>query len=770
MRQFTADIKFTKKWRPYQQRVLDELQEHLDDNHLHIIAAPGSGKTVLGLEVMLRLNKPTLIFAPTLAIRDQWVDRFINMFCESNHEKYNLISKDIKNPKLLTVSTYQGLHSAYSGALEQEESEEEAEDADNGYDESDNNEAVTSSSDELIKKLKQIGIKTIIVDEAHHLRSEWWKCLIDIKEKLEYPTIVALTATPPYDVSPLEWERYKELCGPVDSEISVPELVKENNLCPHQDYVFISTPMQNEKFEIKEFRSNVENFKLKVCSNKDFIETVASHPHLIDPKDNIETILADPAFYSSMAIFLKYVKHNTPKKLLGILGISEKNLPDLDLESLEILLTGCLFTHAKEFIEKEDMFKEISKHIRRFGAIERRKVILRNPKQIAKLLVSSISKLNSVVQIVKTESGMLKNDLRMVVLTDYIRKADFPKSNDDILPLKRIGVVPIFEQIRRANIQDIKLGILSGSLVVIPVSAKDMLLNIATNRGVDISSIKLSVLQHDDNYYIVEIRGVDKHSLVALLTKLFNSGGITVLIGTASLLGEGWDAPSINSLVLASFVGSYMLSNQMRGRAIRTQEGNPNKTSNIWHLVCIEEGQKELSDDLEMLTRRFKAFVGVSFKEQIIENGIDRLDIGGPPFKSLKINSINSQMQQKALDRDGLRQCWIDILALGGEGVRMVEEVRSTPLSLPRSFVFYNTILALFWQGIFWGGYVFQMFLRGMGRNSYRYDISFSKYLMVLGIGFVVAALFALPNCLKALYLFIKHGPVSSSEKPLFGH
>jgi superfamily II DNA or RNA helicase len=79
MNTFPPDIRFRKPWRSYQQRVLDELKDHLDDNHLHIIAAPGSGKTVLGLEVMRRLNRPALILSPTVAIRDQWVDRYIGL-------------------------------------------------------------------------------------------------------------------------------------------------------------------------------------------------------------------------------------------------------------------------------------------------------------------------------------------------------------------------------------------------------------------------------------------------------------------------------------------------------------------------------------------------------------------------------------------------------------------------------------------------------------------------------------------------------------------
>jgi superfamily II DNA or RNA helicase len=768
MNTFPKDIEFSKTWRPYQARVLEELKEHLKDDHLHIIAAPGSGKTVLGLEVMLSLKNPTLIFAPTLAIRDQWIDRFIHLFCSSNPVYLDIISKDIRSPKLLTVSTYQGLHSAYADTIEQENDEDEEEIyflvEDDG---TVNYEPSMSSSDRLLEKLKQAEIKTIVVDEAHHLRSEWWKCLIDIKEKLEKPTIVALTATPPYDVPYTEWKRYKELCGPVDAEISVPELVREDNLCPHQDYVYFSTPLQKESIEIKKFRENVKNFTKDICYNQDFINTASNHPQFLNPQENIEAILSDPAFYSSIAILLKHIGRKIPKNLLKVLGIKAKVLPHLDLESLEILLTGCLFTHEKEFGENDEVLENISQTLRRFGAIERRKVILRNPKHITKLLVSSISKLNSISEIVKIESESLNNDLRLVILTDFIRKADLPKTKDDLLPLKRIGVVPIFEQIRRDGIDNIKLGVLSGSLVIIPESAKDLLLEIALSKGIEPSSLTLSSLSHTEDFYAVEISGTDKHNMVALITRLFNDGGITVLVGTKSLLGEGWDAPSINSLILASFVGSYMLSNQMRGRAIRIQPGNPNKTSNIWHLVCVEKGRKELSDDLEMLIRRFKAFVGISFKERVIENGIGRLNIGLPPFNGKKVESINTVMKQKALDRDGLRQSWKEILASGRKGSRMVNEVRSTPSSLPRSFVFHNTILALYCQGILWGCFFLSKYRAGLEGLSTVKGSSMQRYFVMLAIGFIIAIIIASPKCLKAFYLFIRHGPVSSSMEQI---
>ena len=78
LKNFPKNIQFKYPWRSYQQRILDELEMHLEDEHLHVIAPPGSGKTVLGLEVMRRLNQATLILAPTVAIRNQWKNRFYN--------------------------------------------------------------------------------------------------------------------------------------------------------------------------------------------------------------------------------------------------------------------------------------------------------------------------------------------------------------------------------------------------------------------------------------------------------------------------------------------------------------------------------------------------------------------------------------------------------------------------------------------------------------------------------------------------------------------
>ena len=62
-------LEFHGTWRSYQARVLQNVSRYLSDDKIHIVAAPGSGKTTLGIELIKRLNANTLILAPSITIR-----------------------------------------------------------------------------------------------------------------------------------------------------------------------------------------------------------------------------------------------------------------------------------------------------------------------------------------------------------------------------------------------------------------------------------------------------------------------------------------------------------------------------------------------------------------------------------------------------------------------------------------------------------------------------------------------------------------------------
>ena len=103
-------LEFKGHWRPYQASVLDKVQDYLDDSKLHLIAAPGSGKTVLGIELVSRLAKPTVIVVPRLNIQRQWVAA-IEMLFRAPPSDVVTVSQAVDEPGMIKVITYQALES-----------------------------------------------------------------------------------------------------------------------------------------------------------------------------------------------------------------------------------------------------------------------------------------------------------------------------------------------------------------------------------------------------------------------------------------------------------------------------------------------------------------------------------------------------------------------------------------------------------------------------------------------------------------------------------
>lgn len=709
MESFPQNISFCYPWRSYQKRVLASLEEHLANRHLHLVAPPGSGKTVLGLEVMLRINRPTIILAPTLTIKQQWASRFAEMFLGTTTLP-DWISTSIKQPAFVTITTYQALHSLISAVSVKKEDEEQ--DSNNEIIEINGEEGIesedeTEDSDDwsaaeaTLAQLKSLSIHTIIFDEAHHLRVSWWQSAMELCRMLSEPTKISLTATPPYDVNPREWQRYMALCGPIDEEISVPELVKHGELCPHQDYISLTAPTKQESAKIKEFRSQAATIKQELLHAEYMIKTVVNHPYILDSSSHIEDILTSPGYYSSMVIFLRATNQPVWKEAVKVLGLKESEAPELTFEWLEELLNGVLFKD-KHIDSEMPQLKDLKQRLSRMGMLERRKVYLRSTPSMDKMLIQSSSKLTNIGEILQFERSVLGEQLRMVILTDYIRKEDMPKQGGDEKPLHRLGVVPVFEMIRRKlrdqepSAADLPIGILSGSLVVLPLKAADHALELAATQGITLSH---KPLDYDPKYVIIDIRDSNRSGIVAIVTEVFSHGNIQVLIGTAALLGEGWDAPSINSLIMASYVGTFMLSNQMRGRAIRTDRSHPEKTGAIWHLACIDTEAWAGGEDFASLSRRFRSLVGLSVIDNTIESGIARMGLdSNDSFKPEQIRMYNEDTLKRARQRDQLKKRWNTAIDLNSQ---MTEELQIPSEGIPKPVVYKHTVKAVLLFALF---------------------------------------------------------------------
>ena len=593
-----------------------------------------------------RINKKTLILAPSLTIRNQWLHRLNNDFLQG--ETFKEYSFSIAKPGLITFTTYQALHSFYKNDM--------------------NSDAVS-----LLSYFKDSEISCFVLDEAHHLQNAWWKPLFVLKD-ISDSDFISLTATPPYDSSPSELAKYFSLCGPIDAEIVIPELIAEGNLCPHQDYLYFSEPEEAQIQYIIEYRENLMAFVSELLEDSNFRHFLLNHPWYLKTERHLENIYGDPEFYSAILIYLNAAGASIPKNKTKLLGVEKvPEFPSFSYEWVEALLDPILIRDREYYAAHESMLLSYEKRLRKIGAWSRNRINLTGEKQLYRSLSQSGSKLESIASIAALESENLKEDLRMVVLTDYIRKEFLNVDvKSDISSINTLGVVPIFQYLRRkmeigelALLKKSELAILSGSLLVVHESILLLLKKILI--ASDITYSKLY------NTPYIQINGaVSSHKeLITSVTDLFRKGHIKMLIGTKSFLGEGWDAPSINTLVLASFVGSFVTSNQMRGRAIRTHKTSPDKVSNIWHLVCIDHSHKEGGIDMVTMQRRFTAFAGVSLTgKPYVESGPDRLALD---LQDASISKLNNRMKNLAVEREEVDKRWKEAI---GNGSILVKELK----------------------------------------------------------------------------------------------
>mgnify|MGYP000438309445 CR=1 FL=1 len=114
--------------------------------------------------------------------------------------------------------------------------------------------------------------------------------------------MISLTATPPYEGEPALWERYISMCGEIDEEITVPELVKEGTLCPHQDYVYFAFPTKEERAQLDRFDKQKLNFLTKLSRDINFSNTIQSSPALSGQISD-DDLLANPKYLSATLIF-----------------------------------------------------------------------------------------------------------------------------------------------------------------------------------------------------------------------------------------------------------------------------------------------------------------------------------------------------------------------------------------------------------------------------------------------------------------------------------
>jgi len=297
------------------------------------------------------------------------------------------------------------------------------------------------------------------------------------------------------------------------------------------------------------------------------------------------------------------------------------------------------------------------------------------------------------------------------------------------------------------------VALLTGRLSIISAEKLDLLLH-----HMDRDKVKPEPIGDDGQF--LKISG-PLNQLTNAFTALLIAGEIQVLIGTRSLLGEGWDAPVVNSLILASSVGSYMLTNQMRGRAIRVPKNDNSKVSSIWHLVSINPKSEFGWSDFANLTKRFQTFVGLSEKDLTIESGFERMHAKAFEYSvaiPADVSAINNkQMLGRYNALPKVAERWQNAVELN-PSARVLPSVKTNQVPYVRRLLLQHSFSHLLLQ---LSGLLIAAII---GNFSAQNDDPHKALLIVAGamIGYL---LYNFPKTFRVLRILLFHLPVDGSLK-----
>ncbi|MDO4607349.1 MAG: DEAD/DEAH box helicase family protein [Bowdeniella nasicola] len=674
-----SSFRFAGIFRSYQQRVLDRAPSLLSDRHLHVVAAPGSGKTILGLELICRLGSPALVLVPTIAIRNQWLERFSQNFIDdagNPPDLASLVSTDLRQLNTITVVTYQALNAAMTHTVDQE----------SGVDFS---QADYARLDVAAAALSS-GIGTVCLDEAHHLRNQWQMSLTKFLSAIDstsatastsasngapsHPSdqrqgapaqteirFISLTATPPYDSTAAEWNRYLQTCGDIDEEISIPELVGTGDLCPHQDYVYFTVPTDTELQALENLRAKktaalaqLHETGLLAQLTTELDANLTTNDALVQQSLNQEAELVS---FADMTAHFQLPVPQVVRNLIHPYQCRHDDSLTRPAGAAREIEDGLSFIVNNPELFSRPTWEASIAYLHDAGVVRSvdgtPTVTKTTGEQTEKILLNSASKNRAIADIVNAEISNLGDGLRQVILTDHIRANELAMVGSATNFVK-VGAVPIFETVRSRLANDHPqslpyLAVLTGSLVIVHEQQVDAIMALGC-RHLGSAWRSPAVAPLCAGYVKLDFAGNTAVSVPAL-TRAFSEGIVRVLIGTTALLAEGWDAPCLNSLVIASFIKSYMLSNQMRGRAIRKDPNDPHKVANIWHLITIDPS-------LKRAIKQMPALVYLNFDVASIGKRMDTIT-------ALEAKTVYSGFDENnpPLIESGLERCFTKPLA-----------------------------------------------------------------------------------------------------------
>lgn len=756
-------ITFAGELRPSQKDVAAIARRQLErgERRIHIVAPPGSGKTVIGLYLWAEcVRQPALVLSPNSAIQAQWAAR-TSLFEMPEESLGTVVSTSSQHPGLLTSLTYQSvtLPSGASAELDaralelwvevllendQAESHEAAEiwiddlrrhnpdyfnqrvghyrkrvrDADAMSGQA--LDALHESARDTLTRLRDTGVGLLILDECHHLMGHWGRVLAEVEGFFGDPVIVGLTATPPDRAGRRQEDvdRYDAFFGEIDYEVPVPSVVKDGFLAPYQDLAYFVRPTSEELAYIARADEQFAQIVEELCAPRERAAT-APPPQTSDTSsresliDWVQTVLStrrtptgtaadwrkfhrrDPEFAEAAVQFLLLRDLPLPADVPHVPLPDEDNVDDMLVTVLDRYVRHCLRRSPHEADHR--LAERATDRLRLLGVQITDTGHRPCASPVTRVIAYTRNKTAALVPILTAERGILGDSLRAVVIADYEKTSAITADVAHLLDDEAGGAIAAFRAILGDGVTELLDPVLlTGSTVLVDSDLSERFLTEAaawlTERSM---TVELARTTQPDGFCVITGSGQDwcPRVYVQLITELFQRGLTRCLVGTRGLLGEGWDANTINVLIDLSTVTTSMTVNQLRGRSIRLDPNDPEKLANNWDVVCIAPEFTKGLDDYHRFIRKHRSVFGIC-DDGAIEKGVGHVHAAftdlRPELLDGSISALNAEMLQRAARRGDVYQQWQIGEPYSAEPVRAVElrarkrrSIAQTPIMFP---------------------------------------------------------------------------------------
>jgi len=679
-----AGMTYRNPFRTYQNLALDafERARAASRRRTYVAMPPGSGKTVIGLEIARRLGHPTLVLGPNTAIQSQWLKQWSDFQPQLVPASPD---PDLSSP--LTVLTYQQicvLDRDVDGDIAGSDATDRARRRRliaRGGRRKEVLGLLHPNGRAIVDRIAAGGASTIVLDECHHLLELWGHLVEAVLDEIGKDAfVVGLTATPPGDMEAAEAQLYERLFGHADFEVVTPAVVKEGHLAPYQELAYFTRPLPHEEEYVADQQRRFDDLLIDVLD-----PSFASQPFALWLDGRIVQRQTNAGARLGWS---RFEQDEPDLALAGLRFLWSRHAampPDAPLREqhrrvptaadwmvlLEAYVRDVLDTSADP---RDASARERIRHaLPAIGYQLARDGIRGSISVVDRVLSLSASKSAATIEILTAEHAVLGQHLRALVLCDYeVAGREVGAKLEGILdPQAGSAALLMHVLLSSRSVEALHPLLVTGSTVACSRSTAVSFVRWAAEVDAELAPALLAT----DPFTDASARGPAWQDLVVvdpadprwmprryvpLVTRYFEEGHVNCLVGTRGLLGEGWDAHSVNVVVDLTAAATSTSVHQMRGRSLRLDPDLPHKVADNWDVVCVASEHAKGDADYARFVRKHRSYFALTAAGEI-ESGVSQVDPVlspyGPPADST-FDGLNQRMLARVGERDDTYARW----------------------------------------------------------------------------------------------------------------